>query len=135
MTNRDNNKKTGSLGEDLACRFLVKQGFTITDRNYLKKCGEIDIIGLKGGIIHFVEVKAVSCETLPDSRRGGLNDSFRPEDNVHPRKLQRLAKTIQVYLTEKRVSDETDWQLDVITVYIDKIRLISRISILENIII
>lgn len=134
-------RKTGNLGEDLACRFLMKRGFDVIERNYLKKCGEIDIIAKNNGKIHFIEVKSVSHETilgvsgLP-AQAGETNDSdgFRPEDNVHPWKLQRLARTIQVYLQEKNVSSETDWQFDVITVYIDKKRLISKVNILENIV-
>ena len=140
-------RKTGNLGEDLACRFLMKRGFDIIERNYYKKCGEIDIIAKNKGKLHFVEVKSVSmagqaCETIPDvSDETDSKDRFRPEDNVHPWKLQRLARTIQVYLAEKTVSGlpaqagETDWQFDVITVYIDKKRLISRVSMLENVII
>ena len=135
MNNKGNNKKTGNLGEDLACRFLVKHGFEIVDRNYLKKCGEIDIVAKNKDKIHFVEVKSVSCEMITDvSGETANNDSFRPEDNVHPWKLQRLAKTIQIYLAEKNVSYETYWQFDVITVYIDKKRLISKVCMLENIV-
>ena len=44
MKNITEKRKTGNLGEDLACRFLMKHGFNIIERNYLKKCGEIDII-------------------------------------------------------------------------------------------
>ena len=133
-------RKIGNLGEDLACRFLMKQGFDIIERNYLKKCGEIDIIAKNKGKIHFIEVKSVSHETLPGVFLAGQagetngNGGFRPEDNVHPWKLQRLARTIQVYLQEKNVSSETDWQFDVITVYIDKKRLISKVNMLENVI-
>jgi len=128
-------RKTGNLGEDLAYRFLMKYGFDVIERNYLKKCGEIDIIAKNKGKIHFIEVKSVSHETLL-SVSGETNDSggFRPEDNVHPWKLQRLARTIQVYLQEKNVSSETDWQFDVITVYIDKKRLISKVNMLENVV-
>jgi len=135
MTNITEKRKTGNLGEDLACRFLTKKGFEIVDRNYLKKCGEIDIIAKNNGKLHFIEVKSVSCETIPNvSGETFDNDGFRPEDNVHPWKLQRLSKTIQIYLEEKSVSDETDWQFDVITVYIDKKRLISKVFILENVV-
>ena len=129
-------RKTGNLGEDIACKFLIKHNFEIIDRNYLRKCGEIDIIARNIDQLHFIEVKAVSCETLPDvSSETGRNDAHRPEDNVHPWKLQRLAKTIQLYLLEKSVSPETGWELDVITVYIDKKRLISRAYMLNNVII
>jgi len=134
-------RKTGNLGEDLACRFLMKRGFDVIERNYLKKCGEIDIIAKNKGKIHFIEVKSVSHETISSvsglpAQAGETNnsDGFRPEDNVHPWKLQRLARTIQVYLQEKSVSHETDWQFDVITVFIDKKRLISKVNILENVV-
>lgn len=41
-----NNRKFGDAGEDLACRYLEKQGYEILERNkhYSKFC-EIDIIG------------------------------------------------------------------------------------------
>jgi putative endonuclease len=141
MANLTEKRKTGNLGEDLACRFLIKHGFDVIERNYLKKCGEIDIVAKNNGIIHFIEVKSVSCENIPDisptyADRHETDNSggFRPEDNVHSWKLQRLAKTIQIYLIEKNVSNETDWQFDVITVYIDKNRLISKVSMLKNIV-
>jgi len=141
MNNLTSKRKTGNLGEDLACRFLMKHGFDIIERNYLKKCGEIDIIAEKESKLHFIEVKSVSREiqsNISDQLEQAINDDndvFRPEDNIHPWKLQRLARTIQVYLAEKNISEnETNWQFDVITVCIDKKRLISRVNLLENII-
>ena len=136
MNELTSKRKTGNLGEDLACRFLMKRGFEIIERNYLKKYGEIDVIAKNKGIIHFIEVKSVSCETISNvSDETNNKDSFRPEDNIHPWKLQRLAKTMQIYLAEKNVSSETLWQFDVITVYIDKIKRISKVNMIENIII
>ena len=126
------NNKIGKLGEDLACRFLVKHGFGLIQRNYLKKCGEIDIIAQKDNIIHFIEVKSVSRENL-DIVSGETGD-YRPEDNMHPWKLQRLSRTIQTYLLDKGVSDETGWQFDVITVYIDMNKRVSRVFIMDNVI-
>ena len=42
-----NNRKFGDSGEDLACRYLEKQGYKIIERNkhYSRFC-EIDIIAL-----------------------------------------------------------------------------------------
>jgi len=135
MKNITEKRKIGNLGEDLACRFLMKRGFNVIERNYLKKCGEIDIIAKLKDKLHFIEVKSVSCETIPGvSGETSANEEFRPEDNVHPWKLQRLAKTIQIYLTEKNVPHETNWQFDVVTVYIDKKRRVSKVSILENVV-
>ena len=140
---KNDNIKIGKTGEEIACKFLIKNKYKILFRNYRIKFDEIDIIAKNStGKIHFVEVKSVSCETIPNilgqpkdqASETKINNNFRPEDNVHQRKLQRLAKTIRIYLTERDVSDETEWQFDVITVYIDKKRLISKIYMLENII-
>ena len=128
-------RATGNLGEDLACRFLIKKGHDIIERNYLKKCGEIDIISKQNNILHFIEVKSVSCETTLPTSHETESKSFRPEDNVHTWKIQRLAKTIQMYLLEKDVSPETNWQFDIITVNIDKKNRTSRVKMLENLII
>jgi putative endonuclease len=125
------NRKTGNLGEDIACRYLVKKGFTIMERNYLRKWGEIDIVAKKNELIHFIEVKSVSCEISVSL--SPETDTYRPEENVHPEKLKRLSRVIQTYLLEKNISHET-WQFDVITVYIDRKSLISRVILLENII-
>lgn len=126
------NRKTGNLGEDIACRFLEKKGFDIIERNYLKKWGEIDIVSKQGATIHFIEVKSVSCEIL--NTISHETNGYRPEDNVHSEKLKRLSRTIQTYLLERGVTHETNWQFDVVTVYIDKKSLISRVILLENIV-
>lgn len=122
-------RKTGNLGEDLACRYLEKHGYTIVEKNYLKKCGEIDIVTKKDDKLHFIEVKSVSCLY----GQVGENINYRPEENVHPAKLRRLTKTIQIYLTERHVSDETKWQINVITVLIDKRNLKAKINLIENV--
>jgi putative endonuclease len=126
---RTTKRKIGDLGENIACRFLVKRGFSIIGRNYLEKCGEIDIIAQKDNQIHFVEVKTVSH--LPFSRE---TDYYRPEDNAHPAKLTRLVRTIQVYLAENNVPCETIWQIDLVTVYVDLTKNRQYIEIMENVI-
>lgn len=127
-------RKLGNLGEDLASRFLIKHGFIILDRNYLRKCGELDIIASKDNLLHFIEVKSISCEIKKDVSDETTNTNYRPEDNVHAWKLGRISKTIQVYLLDKNVSDETNWQFDVVTVYIDKDNIVSRVKMLENVV-
>jgi len=137
MKDKTQNRETGDLGEDIACRFLVKQGFEIVERNYWKKFGEIDIIAKKAKKLHFIEVKSVTHETFYGR---GLDD-FRPEDNVHPAKLARLSRTIQTYLIEKGVSDlpaqagETDWQFDVVTVFLNVKDKTAKVEMLEDIVI
>ena len=130
-------QKIGALGEDCACKFLENKGFKIIDRNYLKKWGEIDIVAKKDKILHFVEVKSVSREIYLEKGKYVIHETkgdYRPEDNMHPWKLQRLSRVIQSYLLDKNVSDDVDWQFDVVTVYIDMSKRLSKVFILEDVV-
>ena len=118
---RTEKRKLGDIGENIACEFLVKRGFKIIDRNYLRKWGEIDIVAEKEGILRFIEVKSVSADT------------YRPEENMHPGKLKRLSRVIQTYLLSKKI--DKDWQLDLITVRLDMKTCLAKVEIIENIII
>lgn len=48
---------SGKLGEDLACRYLLKRKNRILKRNFRTRLGEIDIVALDGKALVFVEVK------------------------------------------------------------------------------
>jgi putative endonuclease len=133
-------QKIGETGENVASKFLVKHGFSIIERNYTKKWGEIDIVAEKSGKLFFVEVKSVSCETLPNvsgeaSLGGTSNDSHRPEDNMHPWKLKRLSRTIQTYLLSNKVPEDTEWQVDLLVVYLDLKNRQARVKTVSDIII
>lgn len=118
-----NKQKVGEIGENIACRFLMKRGFEIKDRNYRKKWGEIDIIAQKDNIFHFIEVKTVTQET-----------EYLPEENVHPWKRKRLSRAIQTYVLENKVSDETEWQVDIMAVFLDFKTKKAKIRTTENVI-
>ena len=121
--NRTEKRKLGDIGENVSCDFLQRRGFDIIERNYLRKWGEIDIVAKKSNIIHFIEVKSVTHGTY----------GYRPEDNMHPGKLRRLSRTMQIYLLEKKL--DCDWQLDLVTVKIDQANRKAAVEILENVII
>lgn len=126
------NLRIGQVGENVACRFLVKHGFSLVERNYQKKWGEIDIIARKGKILHFVEVKTVSRENVKELKEEV--DSFEPEENVHPKKLKRMSRIIQTYLIEKNIEEEK-WQFDVLAVFLDMENKQARVRVTENVII
>ena len=126
-------QKTGEMGENIAVRFLVKQGYSILERNYTKKWGELDIIAEKKGKLHFVEVKSVSRETLDEVTPETL-DQYHPEDNMHPWKLKRLARTIQTYLLSEKVPEEKEWQLDLLVVFLALKDKKARVKMVSNII-
>jgi len=129
-------QKIGALGEDIASKFLINKGYTLIERNYRKKFGEIDVIVRKAGKVHFVEVKTVSRDDLKDfvPEKLETKDSYRPEDNIHPWKLKRLSRAIQVYLLEKGIGENVDWQFDVVAVLLDEKNKIARVKFLEDII-
>ena len=129
-------QKLGELGETYTCQYLEKLRYKIICRNYLKKWGEIDIVCKIDNKLHFVEVKSVSREISNNViyETSPSKDWYRPEDNMHPWKLQRLSRVIQSYLLERDVPDDVDWQFDVVTVYIDTIKKLHKIEILEDIV-
>jgi putative endonuclease len=131
----------GKIGEELAERFLVKHGFTIKARNYLKKWGEIDIIAEKDNRIHFIEVKSASYRSRSESKNASETTdhvthetSHRPEEKVHAVKLKRLSRAIETYILENNFTDR-EIQIDVITVKIDSVAKRAKVDIIENVII
>ena len=132
LDNRTEKRKTGDLGEKIASDWLENNRFSIILRNYSKKWGEIDIIAKKFKKIHFIEVKTVTRENLDNVSRE--NDSFRPEDNVHPWKLKRISRTIQSYVLENEIGDDKDWQFDVMTVYLDVEKKEAKVEFMTDII-
>jgi putative endonuclease len=123
-------RKIGDFGETITCQFLMKHGYSIVERNYNKPWGEIDVIARKDKLLHFIEVKSVVKVSLSDVPHE--TDEYRPEDNVHEAKLNRLTRTIQTYLLEKGIDD--DWQFDVAIVYIEKGLKRARVRLLSNIV-
>lgn len=47
----------GKQGEDLACQYLIEQGYQILFRNWKWDKAEIDIIAMEGDELVFVEVR------------------------------------------------------------------------------
>jgi len=124
-----NRKEAGRLGEQIASQFLVRRGFTILERNYLKPWGEIDIIAVKGKVVRFVEVKTLSTDLLPDVSRE--NDDYRPEEQVHQWKLKKVARTAEMYMNAK--GDEREYQIDVVGVFLDKKNRKARCRLFEQV--
>ena len=96
-------KKIGNAGEDLACRYLERNGYEILERNkaYPKIC-EIDIIAKRKNKLYFVEVKTRKTDAF------GI-----PGDAVDARKLAHIRQGIKMYLQE---TSKCDFQVDVIAI-------------------
>lgn len=126
---RSKTSQTGSLGEDIAAKFLTRKGYRIIERNYRRPWGEIDIVAEKGGILHFVEVKAVT-RSLSDEQNGSREMGYRPEEMATQAKLHKVARTAALYMESKR--DKREFQVDVIGVLMDPDRRVARCRFFEQ---
>ena len=130
------NQKIGQKGEYFARKFLVKRGFIITECNYTKKCGEIDIVALLGETIHFIEVKALTVASFGDVPRETLKVPYtNPLENVTRSKLLKMKRAIGCYLWERGVPRETPWVVDVVSVIVSRETGGARVSILGDVVI
>jgi len=116
MKNLKISNKIGLLGENIALKFLLSKGFCLLEKNYLTKYGELDIIAQKDGVIHFVEVKSVSCESIDNFSQV----KHKPEENVTFSKMRKIKKAIEIFLLEKDSLALSPMSIDVLSVYIDQ---------------
>ena len=84
----DPDKAAGRRGEDLAHRFLRKQGYTIVARNYRLSSGdaEADLIARHGEDLVIVEVKTRATDEFGP-----------PEQAVNPEKRRHLMRVAREY--------------------------------------
>ncbi len=102
----DREKKLGETGELLAANFLAEKGYSIIQRNFRCKAGEIDIIAGDGDYLVFVEVKT----------RRSLNYGS-PVEAVDMRKQQQIYRTALFYLQQNSI-DNQDIRFDIIAITI-----------------
>jgi len=130
-------QKIGQIGENVASKYLIKHGFSIIDRNYTRKWGEIDIIAKKNNRIHFIEVKSKTVEPTyfvnKKEKTGEDDKGMRPEENVHYWKIKKLRRIIETYLISQRVGN-IDWQFDIAVTYLNIEKKLAKVKIMENII-
>ncbi len=103
----------GDIAEENTCKFLQQQGFMILERNFYSRFGEIDIIATKSDLLHFIEVKSAQ-------------DYERALQNITPKKLQRILKTVDVYL--KKRPTQASYCIDVAAVTPEGIELLENIT-------
>ncbi|AFV96496.1 MULTISPECIES: YraN family protein [unclassified Sulfuricurvum] len=109
-----NTRARGNIAEERGCEYLRNSGYRIIDRNVYNRFGEIDIIAVRGDVIHFVEVKSAQ------SYEQAVN-------NITRAKLQKLGRTIQFYLQKKKLN--RDYCIDALIVTDDVLELIENITL------
>ena len=93
----DRDKASGRRGEDLAHRFLRKQGYIIVARNYRLSSGdaEADLIAREGEDLVIVEVKTRATDEFGP-----------PEQAVNPEKRRHLMRVAREYARKT----DTPWE-------------------------
>ncbi|PUD01445.1 YraN family protein [Helicobacter pylori] len=102
----------GLKAEEEACGFLKTLGFEMVERNFFSQFGEIDIIALKKGVLHFIEVKS--------------GENFDPIYAITPNKLKKMIKTIRCYFSQK--DPHSDFCIDALIVKNGNFELLENIT-------
>lgn len=146
-------KEIGDLGEQVACKHLKNKGFSIIERNYWRKWGELDIVassrsGLFASVaretsnfddknvthetkIHFIEVKTLSYGSKKELEWAVTHETWRPEEQVHRFKLHQIEKALETWISEHGYTG--NWQIDVVAVRLVPDIKLARVKIIENI--
>lgn len=92
--------KLGKKGEDLAVEYLIKNGYTIAERNYRFNKAEVDIIAKKDKVLAIIEVKTRST-----------TDFGNPQDFVKPKQIKNLVKAVDEYVTVNNLDVEVRFDI------------------------
>jgi putative endonuclease len=96
------NRTTGQIGEELAAKFLRRNGFKILKKNYKTRLGEIDILASEKNDIVVVEVKTKSTNSF--------GQGYEMVNYFKKNKLLMLARDLQKEYSGKTV------RIDVISI-------------------
>ncbi|WCL47929.1 YraN family protein [Leptospira sp. GIMC2001] len=78
----------GKHGEDLSAEFLASNNYSIIERNFRKRYGELDIIASKDEVLYAIEVKY----------RQQIDEDFHPINVMNTKKMLRMRKVIETYI-------------------------------------
>lgn len=96
----------GKRGEEIGADYMERQGYTILERNFRIRTGEIDIIAMQENCLVFVEVKT----------RHGLTFGL-PCEAVTRQKQRKICTTAKVYCARNNMAYEL-YRFDVIEILV-----------------
>lgn len=102
---KESTRTVGTTAEDIACDFLVEQGYKIVKRNFhFGKHGEVDVIAKEGETLCFIEVKARSS-----------TEYGSPEEAITLKKMKSLRRVAEGYLYVSGIED-VECRFDVVAI-------------------
>lgn len=114
------NKTIGYHGENIICKYYLKNGYIILDRNFRNRFGEIDLIAKKNDVIIFIEVKS------------RYNSSFGfPSESISPSKQRNIKLLSKFYLSFKKLTN-VYIRYDVAEVFLNYYDEKYKINIIED---
>lgn len=90
----------GEIGEQLAIDYLIRQGYTILERNWRFQKAEIDIIATKQKKIISIEVKTRSSKYFGN-----------PQDFVSSKKIKLMVFAMNEYVLMKNLEEEVRFDI------------------------
>jgi putative endonuclease len=97
-------QRLGIDGETLACLELERLGYSIVERRFRTRFGEIDVVADDRGTVVFVEVKTRTDSSFSD-----------PAESVTKQKQRRLVSMAEQYVSFHGI-DHLPCRFDVVTV-------------------
>lgn len=105
----------GYENEDIAYKYLKKNGYEILFRNYKTKFGEIDIIAKKEKTLFFVEVKS--------------SKNYESEYYLTDKKIEKIIKSIYIFQQHYEDFSKLDYSISLIAINNGKINHIENIAL------
>jgi putative endonuclease len=105
--------RLGAVGEELAAQWYAGRGYTVVERNWRCRHGEIDLIVRRGNLVVVAEVKSRSSSAYG-----------HPGEAVNWRKQQRIRRLALQWLAAREVRG-VELRFDVVTI------LAGRLAVIE----
>ncbi len=108
MYEKQNNRLVGKHYEELVAKYLINNRYTILERNYRNKIGELDIIAELDGVLVIVEVKYRHSNQYGD-----------PLEAVNWKKQHQISRTLFYYVVQNGIDKYRTIRFDVIGIHGD----------------
>lgn len=103
-------QQQGQAAEQRAIQHLISHGLSLVQKNFLCKCGEIDLIMQDHHTLVFVEV-----------RYREYADFGSAAESVTPAKQRKICNTASYYLQKNKLTNKVDCRFDVVAIDGDKL--------------
>ncbi len=104
FTHDSSRKSLGRRGEECVAHYLERNGFCVVARNVHTRWSEIDILAMRRGRLHVVEVKARTSSVYGDPAMAMTRQKFR--------KLKKAVMELQ----QRSEGFSVPWQMDFVVV-------------------